>query len=548
MGRGFRLTALGAIVVMILSTLQPFTQTVRCETPETPHPTVHRLVDEWDVIPSQQAQIPKLDKTQVIANIKKTLSSIGELASWEAIYRMERRQTASQTGPQIIEASRIRLVSQGKKWFYDTKGETADRTYRVAPNDGEVISNWPHFKEARIEDKDQFTSISPVILSFLPALPADKTLAAEEGFPDILEIVNASETKLLPWRTRVASHECYVLENTTIQRQPIFRSREEADAWTKENPTTVRNRVRVVDIDPNAKPGDVRVQKRTVRLAVDPQLNFMPIRWAEGVEIELRRFHLIVFPSKEVTYTDFREVAKGVHIPRQMTLRRYGTGRRGQRQVKQQTILAVDEFIVNQSYQSALFSLDLPTGYSVQDLRRGIVYVAGDSHEHIQTLLAGVKARNAFYSKLRAEQLPSLQYSRWINSEPINLAECKGRPITLHFWSLGCAPCVRQMPELQRRFGAGQQSGNDSLFISIYPYADGKELKMLEKFITNNGITFPVMVDAPDPEKRSWGRTCMKYRVFSVPTEFKISQDGQLERIDRDLIGASSRWVRDTND
>jgi hypothetical protein len=103
---------------------------------------------------------------------------------------------------------------------------------------------------------------------------------------------------------------------------------------------------------------------------------------------------------------------------------------------------------------------------------------------------------------------------------------------------------MHELPQLQEQYGRTVESSSEPLFISIHPFADGQNLSQLKKVIKENGITFPVMVDSPDTEVRSWGRTFKKYRVFGIPTKVSIDENGHFAEIDEELITTSSWWFK----
>ena len=182
------------------------------------------------------------------------------------------------------------------------------------------------------------------------------------------------------------------------------------------------------------------------------------------------------------------------------------------------------------------------------DLDRRISYIIEDSEDKIDALVTAAKVREDFYNKLRSEEAPDLEYSEWINSKPILLADRKGKPIILHFWSIGCGPCMHELPQLQMQYGQVPEDATSELFISIHQFVNGNELEQLKKTIEKHGITFPVMVDAPDLEGRSWGKTFKRYMVFSIPTEVKIDKKGHFAEIDQHYISTDSRWMNDPED
>ncbi|MGA2256325.1 MAG: hypothetical protein ABSG53_16875 [Thermoguttaceae bacterium] len=154
------------------------------------------------------------------------------------------------------------------------------------------------------------------------------------SFPDIGKILADPATKVLPWRTRVGGHVCYVVERTRTTQTPIFRSREAIEAWQKQNP---KGSV-IVNRDAAAK--DMRIDEYTDRVALDPQSGFLAAHWASGHKSlipgfrvkstgrDVPRRDVTQFPVEEAVCTDFRKfgdlgyVAGRVELP---SSRRYAT-------------------------------------------------------------------------------------------------------------------------------------------------------------------------------------------------------------------------------
>jgi thiol-disulfide isomerase/thioredoxin len=504
-------------------------------------------VDEWPVVKPEDAAIPELNKAQLIAEVEKFVNKYQTFSSWEAKYKVTFRQSPREQGdgtiPEFISSSQVHTVSNAPKWLYQTrketkwlsqdqkerKGKTPSVQNKKVASDGKVVRMiLPDVKQGQVKDQSRYrvSPNIPTLVNFLPYLPAESCLASR-GFPELLDILDDPNTKLLPWYTRVDGHTCYVLERITKQEKPIFRAKQAAN----------------LKKDTNSSP-TIRVDTTKTRLAIDPELNYAIVRWALGNQTELPGSTTAIFPLKEIIYGDFRQVADGTNIPWQMTYTLYTFDKDGAKKVNNQTQVELGEFVVDRQYDPRLFELDFPKGYQVMDITKGISYTAGDSKQQIDTLVAAARRRAAFYDSLRNKEAPALEASQWLNTGPISLAEQKGRPVILHFWSIGCAPCMHEMPQLQEKYGQTLKRTSEPLFISIHPFVDGDYLKELESTIKKKRITFPVMVDAPDLEERPLGITFKKYMVFSFPTEVKIDENGHFVEIGKGTIASDSEWLK----
>lgn len=68
------------------------------------------------------------------------------------------------------------------------------------------------------------------------------------------------------------------------------------------------------------------------------------------------------------------------------------------------------------------------------------------------------------------------------------LARWQGQPLVLNFWATWCAPCVAEMPDLQKLFEAYQARGVGFVGIGI------DKAEAIAEFATRVGVTYPLLV------------------------------------------------------
>jgi len=217
--------------------------------------------------------------------------------------------------------------------------------------------------------------------------------------------------------------------------------------------------------------------------------------------------------------------------------------------------VVLEDFQTDRHYPSDLFRFDPPKGYHVCDSIRGIQYSVGDSEEKIAALLAAAQAKKAFYEALKKKPAPPLEGAVWLNTEPIRLEDARGKHIQLHFWSIGCAPCLYELPRLEQAWGHSppgpiRNDRGNYVFISIHPYVDGDGLQQLKDLLRDKQITFPVMVDSRAPDGKAWGKTSAYYHVYSEPSDVWIDEKGHVARIssERGCVGEGDRWMGTVDD
>lgn len=108
---------------------------------------------------------------------------------------------------------------------------------------------------------------------------------------------------------------------------------------------------------------------------------------------------------------------------------------------------------------------------------------------------------------------PDFTLTRFDTGEAISLSDLQGKPVILNFWATWCGPCRAEMPALQ---AAHERYRDDLLIVGV---DQGEERAVVEKFLDEFGISFPILLD-PD---MTVGHD---YRILGLPTTFFIDSQG----------------------
>jgi hypothetical protein len=312
----------------------------------------------------------------------------------------------------------------------------------------------------------------------------------------------------------------------------------------------------------------MRIDERTDRVALDPQSGFIAARWAGGHKYTIPSFRarstgrdvpggdFTQFPVEEIICTHFRKFGSQGYIAGHFQYAHYATDRQGKQKTLARQEVVLDDFQTDRHYPSDLFYFDPPKGYRVLDSTQGIQYSVGDSREKIAALRAAAQAKKAFYEALKKKPAFPLEGAVWLNTKPIRLEDARGKHIQLHFWSIGCAACLHDLPWLEEEWGhsppgpirggrGGRGDRDDYVFISIHPYVDGDGLQQLKDLLRDKHITFPVMVDSPASDGKAWGKTSAYYHVYAEPSDVWIDEKGNVARLssERDWVGKGDWWM-----
>lgn len=102
------------------------------------------------------------------------------------------------------------------------------------------------------------------------------------------------------------------------------------------------------------------------------------------------------------------------------------------------------------------------------------------------------------------------------NGKKISLADFKGKPVVINFWSSSCAPCKEEAPLLETQWQRAKAQGVIFVGIDVEDTrSDGLS------FLQQHGATYPNVID-------SSGGTLVNYGVTFTPETIFINRDGKV--------------------
>jgi cytochrome c biogenesis protein CcdA/thiol-disulfide isomerase/thioredoxin len=111
--------------------------------------------------------------------------------------------------------------------------------------------------------------------------------------------------------------------------------------------------------------------------------------------------------------------------------------------------------------------------------------------------------------------------SAWFNSEPLQLAELRGKVVLVDFWTYSCVNCVRTLPHLRAWDKEYRDDGLVIVGVHTPEFAFEAEPDNVEGAIDNLNVTWPV---ALDPEFATW----RAYRNQFWPAKYLIDKNGDV--------------------
>jgi peroxiredoxin len=105
-----------------------------------------------------------------------------------------------------------------------------------------------------------------------------------------------------------------------------------------------------------------------------------------------------------------------------------------------------------------------------------------------------------------------------LDGDQINLIDNRETPVMINFWATWCAPCVIEMPLIQKRF---DQYEPDLVVLAVNA---GESKSAVDKFIRENKLNFLTLLDPT--------RLVHKlYQIRAYPTTYFIDRKGVIQAI-----------------
>ena len=105
----------------------------------------------------------------------------------------------------------------------------------------------------------------------------------------------------------------------------------------------------------------------------------------------------------------------------------------------------------------------------------------------------------------------------------VSLADFKGRVVLLNIWATWCAPCVEEMPSMEKLHGELK----DEKFVILAVSIDESGADTVRPFMKKHKLSFPALIDSAGTLKNL-------YQTTGVPESFIIDKQG---RILEEIIG-----------
>lgn len=120
-------------------------------------------------------------------------------------------------------------------------------------------------------------------------------------------------------------------------------------------------------------------------------------------------------------------------------------------------------------------------------------------------------------SPYKAPELTGTQ--QWFNSQPLKLADLKGKVVLVDFWTYSCINCIRTLPYLEAWYEAYKNDGFVIIGVHAPEFAFEKKAENVAKAVKDYKLTYPIV---QDNNLTTWAAFSNQY----WPAHYLIDKDG----------------------
>ena len=102
-----------------------------------------------------------------------------------------------------------------------------------------------------------------------------------------------------------------------------------------------------------------------------------------------------------------------------------------------------------------------------------------------------------------------------LDGKKVSLADHKGKVVLLNIWATWCAPCVAEMPSMEKLYQELKDEGFEILAVSV----DESGAGAVNPFMEKHKLGFPVLLDTKADIKNL-------YHATGIPESFIIDENG----------------------
>lgn len=142
------------------------------------------------------------------------------------------------------------------------------------------------------------------------------------------------------------------------------------------------------------------------------------------------------------------------------------------------------------------------------------------------TALSFIAALLVLPTRGQTEGLPLIEFPqkpgapslvlKTLEGDIFDIAAYRGRVVIVNFWATWCAPCLKEMPVLEKAWESLQK---DNVLLVAVNLGDTPD--KIQRFLKHRPVTFPILVDVDSDTFEPW-------QIQSLPTTYIVGPDGRI--------------------
>jgi len=154
--------------------------------------------------------------------------------------------------------------------------------------------------------------------------------------------------------------------------------------------------------------------------------------------------------------------------------------------------------------------------HSREDDEKGIVRVVRVTDEMKQQQLDRENKQKLDFAAMLDKPAPDFELKD-LQGNSWSLQELRGKVVVLNFWFTSCAPCIQEMPELNKLVQS--YKSKEVVFLAM----TFNDTKQVNTFLQKNTFSYTILPDSREVNN--------KYQVSSYPTSIVIDKEGNVKKI-----------------
>jgi thiol-disulfide isomerase/thioredoxin len=116
---------------------------------------------------------------------------------------------------------------------------------------------------------------------------------------------------------------------------------------------------------------------------------------------------------------------------------------------------------------------------------------------------------------------PDFRNDVWINSEPLRLADLRGKVVLVEFWTFGCVNCQRVIPHVNAWYETYADEGFEVVGVHYPEFEYERDVDNVRAAVSRLEIGYPVAIDN---DRLTWGAYNQRY----WPTLYLLDKAGHI--------------------